>query len=113
MADDRKSRKEELLAAARDRLTEEETQGESQAKSTGGSAPGSPPAQAEIRYRGRVVRPSSGGTPGSGSGGTRRPTASGSDDIREALQKIKQLYRDGLISRAEAEKKRTEILDRL
>lgn len=98
MANDRKSRKEELLAAARDRLTEEASQGN--------KAP-------EIRYRGQVVRQGGGGTPGAPSGNNRRSGGGQDSDVRAALQKIKDLYRDGLISRAEAEKKRSEILDRL
>lgn len=104
MADTRKSRKEELLSAARDRLTQEKA-----ARDSGGASVDSGP---EIRYRGQVVRQGTGATPGSGaiarSGG-----GGGNDDVRAALQKIKDLYRDGLISRTEAEKKRSEILDRL
>jgi len=107
MADDRLGRKEALLAAARERLTEEQS-----ARQAGTAAPAS--TGPEIRYRGQVVRQSTAGTPGSGI--TSRPTGragAGNDDVRAALQKIKDLYRDGLISRAEAEKKRSEILDRL
>lgn len=105
MANNRNSRKEELLAAARDRLTE--------------AANGSDDRGPEIRYRGQVVRQGgSSGTPGSGIGGGSQPrsrggSGGGDNDVRDALQKIKDLYRDGLISRAEAEKKRSEILDRL
>ena len=100
MAKDRNSRKEELLAAARDRLVEE-------ADRESGSGP-------EIRYRGQVVRRSGGGgTPGSGISNGRSASNGQSNDVGAALQKVKDLYRDGLISRAEAEKKRSEILDRL
>lgn len=104
MANSRKSRKEELLAAARDRLVE--------------AANGEEDRGPEIRYRGQVVRQGGGsGTPGSGIGNSRsgrRSSSGGKDnDVRDALQKIKDLYSDGLISRAEAEKKRSEILDRL
>ena len=56
----------------------------------------------------------SAGTPGSGIGAKpARGVAGGGDDVRAALQKVKDLYHDGLISRAEAEQKRTEILGRL
>lgn len=103
---DRNSRKEELLAAARDRLTEEKAARESGRASSEDSGP-------QIRYRGQVMRQSSSGTPGSGIGGKSAGRSSGNDDVRIALEKIKALYRDGLISRAEAEKKRSEILDRL
>lgn len=103
MANTRKSRKEELLAAARDRLVEASEDAQDKGP--------------EIRYRGQVVRQSGGGAPGSGirNSNTRRPSSGGGqdDDVRAALQKVKDLYRDGLISRSEAEKKRSEILDRL
>jgi len=103
---DRNSRKEELLAAARDRLTEEKEARDAGRASAQDSGP-------EIRYRGKVVRQSgTGGAPGSPSGG-RRGSSAGNDEVRAALQKIKDLYREGLISRADAEKKRAEILDRL
>lgn len=96
-------RKDELLAAARERLANEQN---------GGGRSSSAP---EIRYRGQVLRQGSAGTPGSGIGASRpAPTsASGSDDVRASLQKLKELYHDGLITRAEAEKKRAEILGRL
>lgn len=97
MANDRLSRKEQLLAAARDRLVDD-------GRTEEDSGP-------EIRYRGKVVRQGTGRTPGAGGGS--RSSGGGSDDVRAALEKIKGLYRDGLISRAEAEKKRQEILDRL
>lgn len=98
MPSDSKSRKEELLAAARDRLTE---------------AADADDRGREIRYRGQVVRQhGSSGAPGSGIGNS-RSGGDQSNDVRASLQKIKELYRDGLISRSEAEKKRSEILDRL
>jgi len=101
MARDRNKRKEELLAAARDRLTEEQ---ESRQNDSG----------REIRYRGQVMRQASSGTPGSGIGARRpAPRSGGDNDVRAALEKIRGLYKDGLISRAEAEKKRSEILERL
>lgn len=107
MADDRIGRKEALLAAARERLTEEQ-----QARDSGKSAVAT--SGPEIRYRGQVVRQSTSGTPGSGiNSRSNGRSGVGNDDVRAALQKIKDLYRDGLISRAEAEKKRSDILDRL
>ena len=99
------SRKEELLAAAREQLTTEKN-----ARAAGTTtAQGAP----EIRYRGQVLRGGSAGTPGSGIGAKPAGGAAGSDDVRGALQKVKELFHDGLISRAEAEKKRSEILGRL
>ena len=104
MADDRIDRKEALLAAARERLVEAE-----RSQTSGKAGPSS--SGPEIRYRGQVVRQSTSGTPGSGISSSR--SGAGDSDVRESLQKIKRLYREGLISRAEAEKKRSEILDRL
>ncbi|MEM7096520.1 MAG: SHOCT domain-containing protein [Actinomycetota bacterium] len=102
------NRKEELLAAARERLAAEHA-----ARDGGGSVSGSP----EIRYRGQVLRGGANGTPGSGIGHGSPASAHGSNgaggDIRSALQQIKDLQADGLISRAEAERKRSEILGRL
>ena len=99
------SRKEELLAAAREQLTSAK-----QAGANGSNAPAAP----EIRYRGQVLRSGSAGTPGSGIGAKpARSNGAGGDEVRAALQKVKELYHDGLISRAEAEKKRSEILGRL
>ncbi len=99
------SRKEELLAAAREQLTTEKN-----ARTAGtGDRQGTP----EIRYRGQVLRSGSAGTPGSGIRSANGGGAAGSDDVRAALQKVKDLFHDGLISRAEAEKKRAEILGRL
>ena len=101
------SRKEELLAAAREQLTNEK-HARAAGTSNGSAAP-------EIRYRGQVLRGGSAGTPGSGIGTkpARGVAGGGGDDVRAALQKVKDLYHDGLISRAEAEQKRTEILGRL
>lgn len=110
MAEDRSGRKQELLEAARNRLVQDHDSDDDVE-----SGP-------EIRYRGQVLRTGRGlSAPGAGSvarqssrGRTRAAGASGgSDDVREALEKIKALYKDGLISRAEAERKRSEILDRL
>ena len=102
MAQNRNDRKEDLLGAARKRLEE------------GGDAAVEQAAGREIRYRGQVVRQGTTAAPGSGLGRKRRATGgAGNDDVREKLRKIKQLFDEGLISRAEAEEKRSEILDRL
>lgn len=108
MADDRIDRKEALLAAARERLTQEQEAAAAGKASPANSGP-------EIRYRGQIVRQSTSGTPGAPSNrsGGGNGGGGGNDDVRAALLKIKALYRDGLISRAEAEKKRSDILDRL
>ena len=99
------NRREELLAAARRRLSEE---GEPIADDWPTESAGP-----ELRYRGQVVRQGNAGTPGSGIGRQRKATSQPNGDVRASLQKIKQLYQEGLISRADAERKRAEILDRL
>ena len=108
MSKDRNRRKDDLLAAARGRLEQGE---ESQSARRRPAA--EEPAGREIMYRGQVMRQGSAGTPGSGIGRSKSASGGGDDDIRAALQKIKQLYSEGLISRAEAEEKRSKILDRL
>lgn len=73
---------------------------------------------AQMMYRGQPVNGRGGGrTPGAPGGGgprhTGRPVGGGSPDIRAALQDLSDLYADGLISKADYERKRSEILDRM
>ena len=91
----RKRRKEELLAAARERL-KDASDGDADEDGT----------RRQIMYRGQVVRNSGGATSGAGQSAAER-------EAQAALAKIKALYHQGLITRAEAEAKRTEILDNL
>lgn len=73
----------------------------------------------QVMYRGRPVGgsgPRGGSAPGApGTGGGRQQ--SGSDDsgpdVKATLRKLTQLYNDGLITTAEYDAKRAEILDRL
>lgn len=109
MAEDRRKRRDQLLNAARDRLSAEE---EASAAPERGRAS----QVREVRYRGQVVRQGTTGVPGGGSTARRARSGSGGggkDDVQVALEKVKRLYKEGLISRAEAEKKRADILDRL
>ena len=73
-------------------------------------------------YRGQPVagRGRGGGAPGSPSGGRRAGRASstssssgGTADVKEALSKLTNLFNDGLITQAEYDAKRGEILDRI
>ncbi len=79
-----------------------------------------------MMYRGRPVRTGSGAIPGAGSTqkkgnqfrGAGRPTkkskkAPGADDLKAALNKLTALYNEGLITKAEYDTKRRQILDRL
>lgn len=132
MADDRKKRNLELLRsavekdreAAEDEAPQQKGRGRGAPRS-GGGAPGSGGGGGgQIMYRGQPVgRGSGGGAPGSpgggGGGGRRRPapkqgqSASGDGDVKEALRKLTQLFTDGLITTAEYDAKRAEILNRL
>ncbi len=81
-----------------------------------------------MMYRGRPVRMGSSGTPGAGAStgkprqfrgagagkkkkGNRRSTDG--DSLKAALAKLAELHEEGLITRAEFDSKRRQILDRL
>lgn len=74
-------------------------------------------------YRGQPVagRGARGRAPGSPGGlgrpvgrGSSKPSSSdGSADVKEALAKLTSLFNDGLISQAEYDAKRAQILDRI
>ncbi len=86
-----------------------------------------------IMYRGRPVRRSSGAIPGAGSsqgsprqfrgagagkkkGRDRRNTdrrSTDTDSLKAALAKLTELHQEGLITKAEYDAKRAQILDRL
>ncbi len=92
-----------------------------------------PPEDDVVMYRGRPVRKGRGlATPGAGNtaqrgrqfrgaaipskGGDRQSGGAGrrgGDDIKAALQKLKDLHREGLITNAEFERKKRQLLDRL
>jgi len=108
MTDDRKNRDLELLknAVDRDRIKKKSAVKKSGKRSS------------QIMYRGKPVAGrggSGGGAPGSpGSGGGRPAGNTGAGaDVKEALRKLTQLFNDGLITTAEYDAKRAEILDRL
>ena len=102
MTEDRRSRDLELLKNAVDR---------SKGKPRGRQESG------QIMYRGQPVAGRGGrggrapGAPGS-SGGGRQSSGAGAD-VKEALRDLTQLFNDGLITTAEYDAKRAEILDRL
>ena len=110
MADDKKSRDLELLKNAVDR---------DRKKKPGGKVPGAGGGRSSgIMYRGQPVAGRGGtggrapGAPGSGGGGSSRNDGGGAD-VKEALRKLTQLFNDGLITTAEYDAKRAEILNRL
>ncbi len=80
-----------------------------------------------MMYRGKVVKKPGGGAgsriPGaSGSGAragqfrgasTQKSGGKGSGDVRAILERLNGLYKDGLITKTEYDRKRQQILDRL
>lgn len=109
---DRRSRDLELLRGAVERDRERDRTGR-------GAAEEEPKSSRGVMYRGQPVagRGGGGGAPGSPSGrgrGRSAPSSSGgSADVKEALSKLTNLFNDGLISQAEYDVKRAEILDRI
>ena len=103
MSDDKKARDLDLLKSA-------------VASSKGR---GKQPRQAnEMLYRGQPIagRGRGGGapgSPGSGSGRASHQNGASGADVKEALRNLTQLFNDGLITTAEYDAKRGEILDRI
>ncbi len=73
-------------------------------------------------YRGKPIRGGGSGTPGAGGGGggqagqfrgasTERKKAA--PDLKAVLERLNELYKDGLISKSEYDRKRLQILDRI
>jgi len=113
MADqDKRSRDLELLKGAveRSRSTpqQEEAAGAGNRRDNGIMYRGQP-----VAGRGRGGRAP--GAPGGGGGGGRSTPSSsgGTTDVKEALSKLTNLFNDGLITQAEYDAKRGEILDRI
>lgn len=77
-----------------------------------------PPDDAEaayetVMYRGKAIRrPVSGGAKGPGNAAASRP-AKANVDLGAALKRLAELHQQGLLSRAEYDQKRLQILDRL
>jgi len=107
--EDRRSRDLELLRGAVER--------DRQRGSDAGKKPKKEGARPGMMYRGQPVAGRGGGgrAPGApGGGGAQRGGSSGGDsDVQASLQKLTQLFNDGLITKAEFDAKRGEILDRL
>jgi len=103
-------RKEELLAAARDRLTQREDEAAAEPTPSSSSRSG---GDAELMYRGKAIRRGTGATPGAPSAGAPRSgDADRTAQIRVALQQIKDDYSEGLITRTEAERRRAGVMER-
>ena len=123
MAKDKKNKNLELLKNAVD--SSREGNGAPRGGGTpGGGGRGS--GKNQIMYRGKPVgggssgsgAPGAPGAPGSSNKGRQSAAASsgGQDeggDVKEALRKLTQLFNDGLITTAEYDAKRAEILNRL
>lgn len=89
-------RKEKLLAAARERLLAKERKQQANQQNSSGR---------QMMYRGQAVNRSGGSAPGASS--------NAAAEVQAALEHLKQLYHDGLISRSEAEEQRAKLLERL
>lgn len=108
---DRRKRDLELLKGAVERDRKRSSQPEAKPSSGGSVREG-------VMYRGQPVagRGGRGGrAPGApaGGGGRAPSSSSGSADVKSALQKLSNLFNDGLITQAEYDAKRSEILDRI
>lgn len=79
-----------------------------------------------VMYRGKAIRrPGSGGSKQGargtsfrgaavgGSGASKGKSSGGNTDVRAILERLNGLYKDGLITKAEYDRKRSQILDRL
>lgn len=121
---DRRDRDLELLRKSRQALHDEQNEVERPvAESELDNEPGT------MMYRGKVVRTGGAGpkVPGAGAGrpvpgatgfrgaGRTNPgrASGGQADIKQLLQKLSDLRASGLITKAEYEKKKSQILDRL
>ncbi len=111
MARDRRQEDLDLLRRAVEAERKDKEASKKKRKGGGGSS-------GTLMYRGQPVAGRGGGrTPGAPSGGRPQPqssgASSGSEDVRDALQKLTKLYQDGLITTAEYDAKRADILSRL
>lgn len=127
---DQRQKNIELLRKSRQKLEESEL-----ADRNAPATPAPPARRAKddgggevVMYRGKAVRrrgagpsiPGAGSSGGASAGqfrGAKRPSgraarAAGSD-VRDVLERLNGLYADGLISKADFDRKRQEILDRL
>ncbi len=117
MAKEKKNRNLELLKNAVD-----SNRSAGNGAPRGGGAPGSGGGGGgQIMYRGKPVGKSGGssapGAPGNANRGGQSAGGASQDqeggDVKEALRKLTQLFNDGLITTAEYDAKRAEILNRL
>lgn len=126
---DRKARDLELLKKSRQALHDEQNQVERRAEEPPSGDP--PSTDSTVMYRGRPVRTAGTGpkVPGAGAGrpvpgansfrGSGRGAPRGAGDtkalnnVKLALQKLSDLHQSGLITKAEYDKKRAQILDRM
>lgn len=126
-ADEKRQRDLELLRKSRQALDEGELV-DRHAAPVREERRQAPPKEGDadvVMYRGKAIRrKSSAGTPGAGRRAGRASqfrgvaVGSGSEsrqntDVRAILERLNGLYKDGLITKAEYDRKRGQILDRL
>ncbi len=126
---DRKARDLELLKKSRQALHDEQNQVGRRQEDEAVEESAEP--ESGMMYRGRPVRaagagpkvpgagagrpvPGSGGTfRGAGRGNSGNAGSKGTADVKQVLRKLSDLKESGLITKAEYDKKRAQILDRL
>lgn len=129
MSDDRRQRDLELLRRSQRALEDEQRRraaGEVDPDPPRGGGGGTPDvaeaSDGTVRmYRGKPIRSGAAGTPGSGSGGAKAKQFRGKStertkkppDLKVVLERLNELYKDGLITKSEYDRKRLQILDRL
>ncbi len=107
----------ELVRQARERLQNQELQ-DREAASGGGRSPGAPNPKDDkvLMYRGRVIRGAGGSAPGAPSGRGRAPQPrgrGGKSDAKAKLEQLTDLYNDGLLTKAEYDTKRAQVISEL
>ena len=129
MSDDRRQRDLELLRRSQQALQDEQDrlergeQPEPSKDRRASSAPAADDGGGEVRmYRGKPIRGGGSGTPGAGSGSVKGSQFRGvsterkkkaQPDFKQVLERLNELYKDGLISKTEYDRKRLQILDRI
>ncbi len=124
---ERQQRHLELLKKSRENFENTNLDDRDSAASKDRRAPAPQASDDDVMmYRGRPVRRSGSGPSIPGAGGKSkgragqfrgagggRSSKQGGGDVRQALERLNELYADGLISKADFDRKHQQILDRL
>ncbi len=110
---DKRSRDLELLKGAVERSRNAPSQNDAPAGRDNGIMYRGQPVAGRGGRGGRAPGSPSGGGRGGGGGRSTSSNSGGNADVKEALSKLTNLFNDGLITQAEYDAKRAEILDRI